>query len=117
MSDPKGAEGAKKTPLHLLPPEPKRAAAMVHKLGADKYGPWNWRTNKVELMTYLSAMMRHIDEVLSGTDIDPESTEHHLAHVIAGCNIVLDARHHGTLIDNRPSIPSTQSTPSPTPPK
>lgn len=107
IADPKGAAGALKTPLHLLPPEAKRAAAMAHKLGAEKYGPYNWRHNKVEVMTYLGAMQRHIDEVLAGIDLDEESGEHHLAHVIAGCNIVLDARHHGTLIDNRPHISPT----------
>jgi hypothetical protein len=46
-------------------------------------------------------MKRHIDKVIDGEDIDPESGAHHLGHVMAGCSIVLDACRHGTLIDNR----------------
>jgi hypothetical protein len=37
----------------------------------------------------------------SGEDIDPESGVSHLAHVMACCNIVLDAKEHGKLNDNR----------------
>jgi hypothetical protein len=56
----------------------------------------------VEIMTYLAAMRRHIDCLIDGEDIDPESGAHHLGHVAAGCAIVLDARRAGTLVDNRP---------------
>jgi hypothetical protein len=50
-------------------------------------------------------MKRHLDCVLEGEDLDPESAAHHLGHVAAGCAIVLDARHAGTLVDNRPGAP------------
>lgn len=101
-TDPKGAAGALKPQLQLLPPVFSREVAAALTLGARKYGPWNWRENKVEIMTYLGAMKRHIDCVIEGQDIDPESAAHHLGHVAAGCAIVLDARHAGTLVDNRP---------------
>lgn len=100
--DPKGIAGLAKPQLQLIPPGINTAMAAALKIGADKYGPWNWRTNKVEIMTYLGAMRRHIDAVLEGEDLDPESGAHHLGHVAAGCAIVLDALAHGTLIDNRP---------------
>lgn len=99
--DPKGAAGALKTPLHLIPPVAKAAQARVHKLGEEKYGPWNWRANKVCLSTYLGAMLRHIDAVIDGVDVDEESGEAHLAHVATSCNIVLDALAHGMLVDDR----------------
>lgn len=103
--DPKGEAGAKKPQLQLIPPVlgVETAKALVN--GA-KYGPWNWRHTPVEMMTYIGAMKRHIDALIDGEDIDPESGAHHLGHVAAGCGIVLDARKHGTLVDNRPPIPN-----------
>lgn len=101
--DPKGEAGDKKAPLGLLPPVAMEQAAWVHKLGADKYGPWNWRKTKVKASTYISAIMRHLSlGWVQGEDNDPESGKSHLAHIIAGCNILLDAQHHGCLEDDRP---------------
>lgn len=105
-ADPKGLAGAAKPQLQLVPPVLTRETAKALALGAAKYGPWNWRENKVEMMTYLGAMKRHIDAIIEGEDIDPESGASHLGHVAAGCGIVLDAAAHGQLIDNRPPIPT-----------
>lgn len=100
--DPKGEEGKKKTPLHLLPPSALATAAWVHKLGADKYEPWNWRHNKVCASTYVGAIKRHLDAWIDGEDNDPESGLTHIAHIIASCNIIIDAGVFGTLVDDRP---------------
>ena len=54
------------------------------------------------MMTYLGAMKRHIDALLDGEDLAPDSGVHHLGHIAASCAIVLDAGKHGTLVDNRP---------------
>lgn len=108
-TDPKAQAGAAKPPLALLPPEALRQAAWAHGLGAAKYGPFNWRECKVEAMTYVSAMMRHIGQYLDGEDADAESGLSHLAHVIASANILIDAKHCGTLVDNRPPKPAKQA--------
>jgi len=100
--DPKGEAGKTKAQLQLIPPVFNSQVAKALACGAAKYGPWNWREHKVEMMTYLGAMKRHIDQVIEREDIDSESQAHHLGHVAAGCAIVLDAMQHGTLIDNRP---------------
>ena len=100
-ADPKGAAGAKKCPLWLIPTHPMEEVAWVHKLGADKYGPFNWRENKVCASTYISAIMRHLNQWRDGKDLDPESGRSHLAHIATSCNIVMDAMHRGTLIDDR----------------
>lgn len=100
--DPKRAAGALKPQLQLIPPVFNEAVAAALSHGAGKYGPWNWRENKVEMMTYLGAMKRHIDALLDGEDIAPDSGVHHLGHIAASCAIVLDAGKHGTLVDNRP---------------
>lgn len=99
--DPKGESGAQKDPLHLLPPVALRAASRTLRLGATKYGKWNFRDNQVCASTYIGAMMRHIAEYNEGIDVDHESGEHPLAHVIASAMIVLDAIEHGTLVDDR----------------
>lgn len=102
MIDPKGEAGKLKCPLHLLPPSALDETAWVHSLGAAKYGPWNWRSTKVEAMTYVGAILRHMNAWASGEDLDPESNRSHLAHIAAGCNILMDASHFGNLVDNRP---------------
>jgi len=101
-TDPKGEAGKKKTPLQLLPTVFMAATAWVLKLGANKYGPWNWRKTKVESQTYVGAIRRHLDAWQDGEDLDPESGQSHLAHVAASVAILLDAEANGTLADNRP---------------
>jgi hypothetical protein len=101
MSDPKAVHGEKKPQLHLIPPAANDEMARALECGKKKYGEFNWRLIRVNMTTYLSAMRRHIDCLLDGEDIDPESGAHHLGHVLAGAGIVLDARRHGTLIDDR----------------
>ena len=99
--DPKGVAGATKCPMHLLPPFALREAAWAHKCGAEKYGPYNWRRTKVCASTYIGAILRHLTEWQMGADSDPESGRSHLAHIVASCNILMDAAEHGTLVDDR----------------
>lgn len=99
--DPKGKAGSLKCPMHLLPPSAMRAAAWAHKHGAEKYDPYNWRKSKVCITTYVAAIMRHMDAYRDGEDLDPDSGLPHTAHVIASCNILIDAGHCGTLVDDR----------------
>jgi hypothetical protein len=105
--DPKGEAGKLKPQLQLIPPVLSQETAKALSLGAKRYGPWNWRENNVKIMTYIGAMKRHLDCILEGEDIDPESGAHHLGHVAASCGIVLDAQKHGTLVDNRPNVNSS----------
>lgn len=102
MENPKKSQGDKKAPLHLLPPIALEEESWVHKIGADKYGEWNWRESHVDIMTYIGATMRHLMAISKGEDIDPESGRSHWAHIGANANIVLDSIHQGCLIDNRP---------------
>ncbi len=104
-ADPKASQAIQKPQLQLIPPALNTETAKALMRGAEKYGFFNWRENKVEMMTYLGAMKRHIDHIIDGDhegDIDPDTGAHHLGCVAAGCGIVLDARKHGTLVDNRP---------------
>jgi len=104
-NDPKGAAGALKTPLGLIPPYAMEQTAWVHKLGSDKYGPYNWRKTGVCASTYVNAIMRHLNAWRDGENLDPESGISHLAHVACSCNILLDADYCGTLQDDRNVTP------------
>ena len=104
-NDPKGQAGALKTPLALIPPISMEKIALVHKLGATKYGAYNWRETGVSATTYVNAMMRHLNAWRDGEDLDPESGISHLAHIACSCNIMLDADFCGTLVDDRHKAP------------
>jgi hypothetical protein len=104
--DPKGEAGSKKTPLHLLPPYALAQTSLAHAEGARKYGLFNWRTNKVCATTYIGAIMRHLTAWQDGEDLDPDSGLTHLAKIAACCNILMDAGHCGTLVDDRSKVPS-----------
>lgn len=103
--NPKAAEGAKKAPLHLLPPVALEQIAWAHKAGSDIYGPFNWRTQPIQMTTYVAALLRHTLAWAGGEDIDPKSGLSHLAHIGANVNLLLDAAHCGTLVDDRPKMP------------
>jgi len=100
--DPKKAMGDAKCPMHLLPTVALRQAAWVLQGGAQKYGEWNWRTSDgILTSTYIGAIMRHLCQFADGEDQDDESGRSHLAHIIAGSSILLDADRVGKLIDDR----------------
>jgi len=100
-NDPKGTAGAVKVPLGLIPPHAMEQTAWVHKLGADKYGPWNWRETGVCASTYVNAILRHLNAWRDGEDLDPESGISHLAHVACSANILMDAEYCDKLQDDR----------------
>jgi len=79
------------------------AVAEVMKLGKKKYGPFNWRTEKVSLKVYLDAACRHILQCFDGEDFDDESQQSHVAHAAACMGIILDALATDNLIDDRPT--------------
>ena len=109
-NDPKGAAGALKTPLGLIPPFAMEQTAWAHKLGAEKYGPFNWRKTGVCASTYVNAILRHLNAWRDGETVDPESGISHLAHVACSCNILLDAGFCGTLQDDRNITPNNELT-------
>jgi hypothetical protein len=84
--------------------------AWAHKLGADKYGPWNWRETGVCASTYVNAIMRHLNAWRDGEDLDPESGFSHLAHIACSCNILMDAAAVGKLQDDRNKRPTNDET-------
>lgn len=104
-NDPKGAAGALKPQLQLIPTVAMREEAKALDDGRNKYGENNWRSNNVCVSTYIGAILRHTLAYRDGEDVDPESKSevHHLGSVRACCAILLDAMKHGTLVDDRPT--------------
>ena len=104
VPNPKDVVGSTKIDLSLLP-----SAGILHGAhslvdGATKYGPYNFREFKIQIMTYISAIQRHMEAFKDGEDIAPDSEVHHLGHVIGCCSIILDAIENNMVIDNRPPV-------------
>jgi len=52
--------------------------------GANKYARDNWKKglNRQEI---LDSMQRHLAALIDGQEIDPESQEHHIGHIMCNC--------------------------------
>lgn len=100
--NPKSRIGIKKVQLHLVPPAATIHEALAMADGAAKYGPYNWRENKVAASVYISAAQRHLAAYLDGERVAGDSGVHHLGHARACLGIILDAEETGNLVDDRP---------------
>jgi hypothetical protein len=120
--NPKDILGAKKAPLHLVPPAlvlwvsqvlgfsggllPSR---ITGKPKEKVYGPYNWRDNPIKLSIYIDAMERHLLALKDGEWEDPEHGAPHIASIAANCAILLDASELGCMVDDRKWKPGTAS--------
>lgn len=103
MSDnPKEAFGRLKAGLSDMPTNVLFEVGEVNRLGAAKYGRFNWTTTSISASTYYDAILRHLHQWWFGEDTDPESGCHHLAHIIAGAMLLRDGIRRGKFIDDRP---------------
>jgi hypothetical protein len=102
-TNPKDLIGDLKPQIHLVPAALQIQAALAMANGAAKYGPYNWRENRVRATVYVSAIQRHLLAWLDGEDIADDSGVSHLGHIAAGVGILLDAEATGNLIDDRPA--------------
>lgn len=102
--NPKDLIGAKKINLALVPTAGLVKVAQCMGNGAEKYGPFNWREEgkKVQLMTYISASLRHLYMYLDGEEVAQDSGLCHLGHAASGILIAIDAIACDNYVDNRP---------------
>ena len=111
--------GLKKAPLRLVPKTALIEIAKVMGLGAEKYGPYNWREHPIRYTVYTEAAMRHLIALEDGQDLDPESGASHAAHVAAcmallldaiACEVIEDDRHKSgkvaEILENYGGVPS-----------
>lgn len=101
-TNPKDRLGLKKVQLNLVPPSSIIYQALAMEDGARKYGPYNWRANKVIASIYVAAAMRHLQAWFDGEEVAPDSQKPHLGHVLACLGILVDAKETGNLVDDRP---------------
>jgi hypothetical protein len=89
-------------PLHLL-----AGAARVFMYGKLKYAEWNWAKG-MKWSIPMDCLQRHLLKWwYFGEEIDPESGEHHLDHVI--CNLLM-LRHYLTTYKTGDDRPPTDVT-------
>lgn len=101
--NPKDALGMKKVSLSKFPAAARLYGALAMMDGARKYGPYNWRENKVIASIYIDACYRHIDAWFdSNEEVAEDSGVPHLGHAIACLAILVDALETGNLDDDRP---------------
>lgn len=99
--NPKDIQGSAKPNLSVLPFAPLLEVIAALTEGRRKYGPWNWRAEKVSETIYADAAIRHLMQFIAGEDVDPDSGVHHISKAIAGLLVVRDAQLHGCSIDDR----------------
>lgn len=100
-NNPKDRYGLAKVPFSLIPSSALVFMGMGLKIGAQKYGPFNWRIEPVQGRVYLEAALRHLLLLLDGEDFDRDTGIHHGAFVLSTVAIFLDSLVQGTQIDNR----------------
>lgn len=101
-TNPKDAIADGRLPLALVPDTVPAYASIAFAEGALKYGAYNWRITGVRMSVYIAAIRRHLARLQNGEWADPKTGVPHLASVIAGAGIILDARACGKLTDDRP---------------
>lgn len=100
--NPKEIAGSKKPATwSVMPRWVTFLVGRVMQVGAAKYGAFNYRESRITASTYLDAIERHLHLWQDGEDDDPETGVSHLASVIAGCTLLLDAQATGKLADDR----------------
>lgn len=68
--------------MDLIPPHMEEEVARVLTFGAQKYAPDNWRKVPNLRKRYIAAAKRHINALVKGEQLDPESGLHHAAHAV-----------------------------------
>lgn len=67
---------------HLVDLESLTPLVRVLEYGAVKYEPFNWK-KEMSREDILDSMMRHMVSLLSNKEIDEESKQHHIGHIMA----------------------------------
>lgn len=96
-TNPKDAIGSDKIPFYLWPEIASVLGALAFEDGALKYGRANWRVGGVRFTIYYDAMRRHMNKILEGEWLDPDSGLPHIGHVLACAGIIADAYYAGCL--------------------
>lgn len=116
-TNPKDSIGRTKVPMSIFPQIAVAYGAIGMLEGQLKYGAVNFRAAPVAASVYLDAALRHLAQwrdgqemcLELGADGEPVELGPHLGNALACIAIILDARMHGTLIDDRPVSNNTNA--------
>lgn len=101
-TNPKDAIGNVKLPMHLWPAEATALGCLGMLEGALKYGRNNYVAGDgVIASIYVAACKRHLDAWFSGENLTRDTKQDHLGNALACLAIIVKARAHGKLIDDR----------------
>lgn len=110
--NPKDAYGDLKPAVDLVPAALVLYASQAFKIGAIKYGAFNWREKKVRMRVYLAAIERHLKQFSEGEDLEwdekAQKWMHHLAAIAACTGILVDAIELGMIVDDRVKGPAPE---------
>jgi hypothetical protein len=100
--NPKDAIGATKLPLDLWPAEATALGSIGMLEGMLKYGRNNFIAGDgVIASIYVAALKRHVDAWFEGEEVAHDTNSDHLGNALACLGILVKARAHGKLIDDR----------------
>lgn len=109
--DPKEGLASKKIGFDSIPITASLYLSQANQHGADKYEVYNWLElpdNSMSLMTYINAIHRHWLLLKAGQDLTSDGQVHHLAAIMAGCAVVLDAITFNKVKDDRVKLTEEQ---------
>lgn len=86
----------------LIPPDALEVLARIFTMGAQKYAPRNWEKGFNWMECYAS-LMRHAQEWNKGVDVDDESGEPHMGHVMWNAMALTAFYLRGVGVDDRPA--------------
>lgn len=105
-TNPKDAIGSLKLPVDLWPSEATALGCLGFLEGDLKYGLNNYISGDgVICSIYIAAVERHIAAWKAGEECSPDTGTPHLANALASLAIIVKARAHGKLIDDRDYTP------------
>lgn len=109
-TNPKDVIGNTKLPLHLWPAEASALGCLGMLEGALKYGRNNFIAGDgVVASIYVTAAIGHLQAWQSGEELTTDTNADHLGNAIASIAIIIKARAHGKLVDDRDYSPAPGS--------
>lgn len=101
-TNPKDGAATNRLDISLFPATGVIYGALAMMEGHCKYGGYNWREAGVLSSVYYAAIQRHLMKWFNGEWEDPNTGVPHLASVLAGAAILVDAIECNMLKDDRP---------------
>jgi hypothetical protein len=104
MGDTADRANSGKVQLSYIPTKAEEAEARVWMFGAKKYSRDNWKKG-LPFLSVIDSIKRHVNAFKDGETYDPESGEHHMAHVRCNAAMLIEFIDSHPELDDRPDTP------------